>query len=381
MNKFKKTLCIVCLLICVCAFAVGGYLVTRSAMNECKIGSNQYIFVEFNRNIHSKMVATQKNLEKSITPLQNNPQIILADMELCRQYLTHELDACIFAYADFDDDNMNEVCVKNDFDADYGLLMEETEEALYMHYTEAVAHENVVWWKVAQLDEGECEELQGVVWKNEEGTRIWNPKEEDFVQMHGFEAEEPFYEYFDEEGEKLFTIYYDPNTGNGCGISYYLGRGFVFSETEGVRWEDIRKDYFTIETIRGETCPEEVSDYEENVEYDNEGRMIHYESFGVWEKGSGVEREFILRLLYEYDSNGSLLKREYSHNSSLFGTWCSYIYSRFDEAGRVEYESAYITHGSLEYLYIYQNDSAKASYALEIDCNMGTLIPRFVKVQ
>ena len=49
-------------------------------------------------------------------------------------------------------------------------------------------------------------------------------------------------------------------------------------------------------------------------------------------------------------------------------------------AGCVCYERAYITHGSLDYYYIYEDESAAApAYCLYLDGNLGTWFPELVR--
>ena len=48
-------------------------------------------------------------------------------------------------------------------------------------------------------------------------------------------------------------------------------------------------------------------------------------------------------------------------------------------AGCVCYERAYITHGSLEYYYIYEGESAAPALCLRLDDNMGTWFPEAVR--
>ena len=49
--------------------------------------------------------------------------------------------------------------------------------------------------------------------------------------------------------------------------------------------------------------------------------------------------------------------------------------SYYDERGRVIYESGYITHGELEYFYIYGDEGEKPQYLLTVDYGGGYAVP------
>ena len=48
-------------------------------------------------------------------------------------------------------------------------------------------------------------------------------------------------------------------------------------------------------------------------------------------------------------------------------------------AGCVCYERAYITHGSLDYYYIYEGENAAPAYRLCLDDNLGTWFPEMAR--
>ena len=80
-------------------------------------------------------------------------------------------------------------------------------------------------------------------------------------------------------------------------------------------------------------------------------------------------------LHYVYRDDGTLYYRDYTHNPMIFGTTFCSLESYYDKSGRVVYESGYITHGRLEYYYIYKDEGDKPEYLLEIDYNGGYVIP------
>ena len=63
----------------------------------------------------------------------------------------------------------------------------------------------------------------------------------------------------------------------------------------------------------------------------------------------------------------------------LFGTTGSSREFFCDEAGRLCYERAYITHGSLDCYYIYEGENAAPAYGLSLDDNPGTWFPEMAR--
>ena len=208
----------------------------------------------------------------------------------------------------------------------------------------------------------------------------WYPDEESYLLDFGFEGNEPFYEYTDIEGNLRLVFYYDEQKKAGCGILYYKNRtayGFAFHEIKEEKWESAR-DYYALETIDGDTN-NDAEGYQEYYEYNDEGKVVYYESSGlydIWGRGTGKERKDILQMAFLYDECGRLKQRNYWHNPHLFGTWYASWCSYFDELERVEYEYNYVTHGSREWFYIYADDSKKPAYVLMVDPGWGV---EFVK--
>ena len=63
------------------------------------------------------------------------------------------------------------------------------------------------------------------------------------------------------------------------------------------------------------------------------------------------------------------------------GTTRQALYDYYDEDGRLIYESAYITHGSLDYFFIYTDGSCRPAYCLQLDNNLGYCIPLMVELE
>lgn len=246
------------------------------------------------------------------------------------------------------------------------------------------------WINTATLTAVQDEEMthSGIYY----GAESWYLTEEDFVDANGFSDAEPFFEYYTPDGQKRLTFYYDEKTQKGCGVRYYerdpstfstTGMyGFVFEGLQEDTEEYVQRDYTKPESIDGTNGSSNADNFKENTEYDDKGRITHYDAFGAltFLKDSDSELDPILWIDYEYYDNGNLKSRLYWHNGYVFGTWYTTWDAYFDEQGRIAYEDIYITHGSWDTYYIYMDDTSKPAYILDLDNNMGSWIPEFRKV-
>lgn len=218
----------------------------------------------------------------------------------------------------------------------------------------------------------------------------WYFSKEYFLEKFGFADKEPIYQYEPESGEDVF-IYLDEERKIVCGLRYdpyERGKfpegngvyGFVTEWAEAGNWEGFGvEDYMAPVSIWGGNGSEDVLDYTENVEYDEEGRLISFESKGVV---PDIDIEFeepitILHMEYTYHENGMLKSRKYGHSHFVFPTTASSIRSYFDEQGRLFFESSYITHGSIDEHYIYEGDSSIPRYCLSLDFTDNIYYPIF----
>lgn len=191
------------------------------------------------------------------------------------------------------------------------------------------------------------------------------------------------------DGQKRLTFYYDEATQRGCGIRYYERDPSTFTTTgmygfafEGLQEGgeiSIREDFLKPEVYDGRDASDYVEGFTENVEYDEQGRITHYDAGGMFMRDRIMEFVTILWIDYAYYGNGNLKSRFYWHAGLLFGssytTWNCY----FDEQGRIMYEDSYITHGSYDTYYIYTDDTEEPAYILDLDNCMGEWIPDFRK--
>lgn len=222
----------------------------------------------------------------------------------------------------------------------------------------------------------------------------------------GASDEEPFFVFYgtedyyqNAEGELQLELYYDEATGNGCGIRYVHSqsgendtlvemKGFAFvaagamSDNQNAYDFTSVEDIFSVTYYDGSDGSNVVEDYEESYEYNDAGQIIHYESTGRIDWLSDAdENQMVIEVDFTYREDGTLCRKESHYNTYIFGTTKSSCVTYFDEQQRAIYERAYITHGSLDYYYIYNSDAAVPDYELMLDDNLGDWWPSFAKYE
>ncbi|MDE6845459.1 MAG: hypothetical protein K2J99_06795 [Lachnospiraceae bacterium] len=215
-----------------------------------------------------------------------------------------------------------------------------------------------------------------------------------FLRDYDFEGKEPFYQYLDENEELQLELYYDERTGKGCGIRYYpednrTPQGFHFdnSAVESVDAEFLQErlnaDPYELLARDGTDLSKDewIEDYEENIEYTNDGRPKYFVSHG-WITYFGEEHELqkLLEIEFTYREDGTLRRRDYAHNTGALETWNSVMHSFYDTQERLLYEDCYITHGSMDYYYIYQDEEEIPSYCLALDHDLGWIHAEMMSV-
>lgn len=198
----------------------------------------------------------------------------------------------------------------------------------------------------------------------------------EFLAAFGFGDSEPFYVHTEEDGYPFMELYFDEEREIGCGIRYWKSDfgnvicGFAFDGCQEVSWH--ARDPYSVLSVYGTSGEDRVTDYRENFEYDEEGRLVGFQSTGT---PTDIDREDfknipMIEVGFTYDDQGKLREKEYRHFSTPhlpFGTTYSYQISYYDESERLSHTASYITHGSLEGYYIYPDDSDVPSYYLELD--------------
>ena len=205
-----------------------------------------------------------------------------------------------------------------------------------------------------------------------------------FLEAFGFEDAEPFYEFY-ADGKLELTLYYDEKTQLGCS-DYGSNWGFCFlgleeKEWSGYLWGDYMEPVVVYSGLRPEDYMGDYS-YDEIKEYNDAGQLIEYRVTNIADltaeytnienlKDGTVLWNDALVVSYSYNDDGTLAYRKYNHNLYLFGSNTGTLETWFDEKGRPIYEQAYITHGTLNWFYIYEDEDEIPEYILYVDNNGG----------
>ncbi|MBD5542130.1 MAG: hypothetical protein HDR00_13265 [Lachnospiraceae bacterium] len=218
---------------------------------------------------------------------------------------------------------------------------------------------------------------------------------QEFLSHYGFDnEEEPFYQCYDVLGNLMIELYFDEETETGCGIRYETFynsdlekkatmSGFSFSSVENGKWTTPEtyalKPYgetYNVKDMDG------IENYEETVEYIKDGRPDYFQSQGIisWLGDSANEISTILTIDFIYKNDGTLFYKDYGHNPYVFASTNCSMNIYYDEHERIKYERNYITHGHLEYYYIYKNNGKNPSYCLGLDYSHG-YVPFLIKYE
>lgn len=202
----------------------------------------------------------------------------------------------------------------------------------------------------------------------------------EFLEMFGFQDKMPFYVHTGEDDYSIVELFYDEEREMGCGIvdgecTGNYSYGFAFNSCQEISWH--HPDPYSVLSIYGTSGEEDVTDYRENYEYDDAGRLLHF-----WSTGTSLDAPMegedneewrdhpMIDVAFTYDDQGKLAEKVYQHSSAWympFGTWFSWQVSHYDERERLAHTASYVTHGSVEGYYIYQGDSDVPAYFLELD--------------
>lgn len=199
--------------------------------------------------------------------------------------------------------------------------------------------------------------------------------------------DKPYYIYYDEEGNAKLEIYLNKN-GVGCGICYDSYdyersgemKGFVFRECHETSWEEENpvqwyepEEYFRdVESCKTGEYGDEVRNYEERYEYNDDGQITGF--FAKGETNLFTDEWIpvdIASYTCEYNEDTGKKKEELFRHPLLFGTFISTVECHYDEMGRIAHIRSYITHGSMEYFFIYEDDGAVPAYEVMVDHNLN----------
>ena len=212
---------------------------------------------------------------------------------------------------------------------------------------------------------------------------------EELLAEHGLLDTEPFYRYYDSYQNLELELYFDKEEERGCGFVYshrfnynleeiVRCSGFIFEGVSVEEWAP--EDTFSTLSYDGRYAgDEDVLGYREIYEYTDDGKLSSFEARGVvyW-YGGDKEESSLLSVDYVYRNDGTLYRKEYHHHPALFSTTLQDQYNDYDEFGRLIRKICYITHGYLDYYYIYEDEGEKPDYCIWFDDGLGYVLPTMI---
>ena len=189
-------------------------------------------------------------------------------------------------------------------------------------------------------------------------------------------GETPFYTFRDGAGNLQLELYFDPATGRGWGTRTVYRDGeepeavsFSFEAPGG---DNAQRPGFAdkdaVSAFGGGSGAELVTDYREEWTYDADGKPVQFTSWGKSREPDEEQMPVpLITVDFSYGEDGRLRRKSYSHNSRIFGTTGDSAEVWYDEQERPAFASCYITHGRLEYYFLYSGEEAAESGLLYLD--------------
>lgn len=187
----------------------------------------------------------------------------------------------------------------------------------------------------------------------------------------------PFYTYCDEAGNLQLELYFDQAAGQGRGTRYVreAGETAAYSFSLSVPGRELYMgalDFLPykedVSSCQGTNGAEMAEDYQEFWEYDAGGKPVRFFSQGFLDDPHLPEQPAdLITVDFFYREDGSLCRKSYSHNAWLFGTTGCSAEVWYDALERPAFANCYITHGSLEYYYIYAGEDPQPDCCLCLD--------------
>lgn len=228
-------------------------------------------------------------------------------------------------------------------------------------------------------------------WNRDEGKEVVYADRGELLEDCGFAGKKSFYEYYDPFHNLTLELYFDAKAGRGCGIFYDYNYNYVLEKVKrcwGFFFDAVKKDKWVNDTFSTlsydgkDARRNNVLGYREIYQYTNDGLLSSFEARGtIVDYGEGEPGEdSLLSMDYVYRDDGTLYYKHYSHHHILFGTANREQSDYYDKQGRVVYQNAYATSGSLGSFYIYTNDSTVPAYCLTLDMYGGTVDAVMTKI-
>ena len=218
------------------------------------------------------------------------------------------------------------------------------------------------------------------------------PTRSEILLEYGFDWGDMYYVYCTPlDGTLRLQLWFDPETGSGCGFRYVWEGGdgplavpyiyaFGFHGTTAPTEGDGpyacgllgNADAYSVLTPWGTDGSEAVSGFRSQYSYRADGKPEEFRAAGTDESGNQAD---VLNVTFSYWDDGSFLSKSYFHNQMLFGTTYSSTQMYYTSHERLAYARAYITHGNLQFFYLYDGENTSPAYCLLLDDNGGLYFP------
>lgn len=206
--------------------------------------------------------------------------------------------------------------------------------------------------------------------------------EKDFLKKYGFQKKKVFYKGYDENGNLRVKLYFNTKTNEGCGITYDndTANGFIIDPEYGCESRKLylkdkdsfipQQDIFNDDGVESwASYLEFIEDYkiEESYKVINQKEKISEVIVTGKSPDDDNERINVIRTIFNYNKKGKLTCKTVGLSTSYYST-AECVYSNYyDKLGRIYYRDAYITHGSIQYMFIYDKNKKTPQYVLSLD--------------
>ena len=286
-------------------------------------------------------------------------------------------------------------CLKQQSLFDGEVILNEKGEPLNQEYFEYLFWRNrkLLWdysadpkvyaWLSEGMAEGDDAQTDKRSWRTEE-----YESRQAFLKSCGYTGEEPTYQYYDIFQALQLELYLDEDVQKCYGIAYWnyincdlesdVARlyGFTVCNIGETQWEeDWAFSLFSLKTGGGNAEEKDQG----NIEYTESGKPDYYVYQGLMDD-CGVEYlGNLVEINYIYREDGTLFTREYHHDARTYGSTLCSLNSLYDEKEQLVYETGYITHGSCEFYYFYEDEEEMPAYGLFLDYDGGYVTPTMVR--
>lgn len=185
-------------------------------------------------------------------------------------------------------------------------------------------------------------------------------------------------------------VYLDEETKRGCMVRGDHGGYTVLQQEDASYWEeilDIIGRSGNLDIFDNEKVPfyEPIIKKQTERVYDDEGRLVEFRALGIltgWKYDPEGEPDTLSEIKWYYRKDGTLEREEVYFDSRLKGTWYHSYEVLYDNYERPYYSTGYVTHGHMEYLFIYEDENARIPlYILKLDYTLNVPYVELIMIE